>query len=96
MSYFDKPPADIAQLIQYIESEGIQCEYRPSGSFDYIEVSIKDVDDIYVDVEDASINIWSKGAYYVELDRSRYPISLSGIRMANMLIFQFEPSYYED
>jgi hypothetical protein len=96
MSYFDKPPVDIAKLIQYIESEGIQCEYNPYGSFDYIEVSIKDVDEICVDM-DAEIHIWSKDAYYVELDRSRYPISLSCIRNNKYCLrFQFEPSYYQD
>ena len=91
----DTPPDDIAKLIQYIESEGIPCEYNPYGNFDYLEVIIKNIDEIYVDT-DSEISIWANN-HYVELDRQQYPISLSGFRIhGNVLTLQFEPSYYKE
>jgi hypothetical protein len=91
----DTPPDDIAKLIQYIESQGIPCEYTPCGSFEYLELIIKDVQEFSVDM-DSEISIWVND-HNVELDRSQYPISLSSVRIhGNVLTFHFEPSYYRD
>jgi hypothetical protein len=99
------PPADIAKLIKYIESQGVKCEYTPYGSFDWLELIIEDEDEIEVDT-DSEISFWV-GNQYAELDCSQLPKSFAGIRMANMLVwsanpghvrmlkFHFEPSYYE-
>jgi hypothetical protein len=45
------PPADIAKLIRYIESEGIPCDYTPYGSFDYLTLTIVRVDCINIGID---------------------------------------------